>query len=156
MTGQALLGGADIALPSATGVSPVSLLATSESETCALSAENIACWGEHLSNVMPSSHVSELTLGNGHGCYLDDQGAVWCWGVNVEGQLGRAASSEVSREPSRVDRLTGVSQVAASFRSTCALTTMGTVFCWGSNAFANLGDGTLVGRSTPAPVSAPQ
>jgi hypothetical protein len=46
-----------------------------------------------------------------------------------------------------------VIQVAAGSRHACALTTAGSVLCWGRNQFGQLGDGTRINRTTPVPVT---
>lgn len=46
-------------------------------------------------------------------------------------------------------------QVAAGMRFAAGLTSTGQVFTWGENDFGQLGNGTTVGRSLPAPVLAP-
>jgi len=47
----------------------------------------------------------------------------------------------------------GVTQVAASLMSTCALASVGTVKCWGGNRRGQLGDGTTTDRSSPVAVT---
>jgi alpha-tubulin suppressor-like RCC1 family protein len=39
-----------------------------------------------------------------------------------------------------------------SFASTCAVRGDGNVFCWGQNAYGQLGDGDLLSQSAPVPV----
>ena len=45
--------------------------------------------------------------------------------------------------------------VSAGYDHACALTTTGRVECWGANDLGQLGDGSLVDRAAPAPVSLP-
>ncbi len=82
-----------------------------------------------------------------HTCALTLRGGVLCWGDNFGGQLGDG--TKVSRlAPTPVVGLsTGVRELAAGAMHTCALTTGGAVFCWGSNGFGQLGTGA------PAPES---
>ena len=48
---------------------------------------------------------------------------------------------------------TGVVAIVAGGYHTCALFEAGTVSCWGSNVYGQLGDGTYTDRLTPVPVS---
>lgn len=41
--------------------------------------------------------------------------------------------------------------IASAYRSTCALTDAGTVFCWGENRFGEFGDGTRQPSDVPVP-----
>lgn len=41
---------------------------------------------------------------------------------------------------------------AGGTATTCAVLEDGTVSCWGENGYGQLGDGTTLSRSTPAPV----
>ncbi len=52
-----------------------------------------------------------------------------------------------------VPGLAGATQIAMGKSHVCALISDGTVKCWGVNTSGQLGDGTLVTRSTPAAVS---
>ena len=47
-----------------------------------------------------------------------------------------------------IDGLSGVKAIARGGAQYCALMTSGGVRCWGRNEYGQLGDGTLVGRST--------
>jgi alpha-tubulin suppressor-like RCC1 family protein len=43
--------------------------------------------------------------------------------------------------------------ITVGLEQSCGLTAQGVAYCWGSNGFGELGDGTTKARSTPAPVS---
>ena len=47
----------------------------------------------------------------------------------------------------------GVMRVVTGLFHTCALTGVGTPYCWGANAWGQVGDGTTTDRWTPVPVA---
>ena len=49
--------------------------------------------------------------------------------------------------------LSDVAQIAAGDEFVCALTVDRRVFCWGSNKYGQLGDGTTIDRSVPGEVT---
>jgi len=86
------------------------------------------------------------------GCALDTENSLWCWGVGSY----RSTPIRSSANGILVAELEGqVSDFAISSyeNSVCALTVSGDVYCWGSNFYGQMGDGTTTYRSVPAKVS---
>jgi alpha-tubulin suppressor-like RCC1 family protein len=93
-----------------------------------------------------------LTAGGEHVCVLSPDGGVRCWGSNSSGQLGTGNSTD-ALSPVRVQGLTQpIAAITAGRAHTCALTTTGTVSCWGGNGSGQLGDGTTQSRNLPTPI----
>lgn len=73
-----------------------------------------------------------------------------CWGDNAAGQLGNGSSAALSIRPDTVALFPGVTaydstSLAAGAQHTCVLSTAGDAYCWGSNAFGQLGSGGATG-----------
>ncbi len=108
-----------------------------------------------------------------HSCAALSTGAVRCWGVNDNGQLGVSPAESRQRcrvpdsspaqtlpcehTPRDVPSLTNVASVAVGNGGTCALKTDGSVWCWGVNDVGELGQGThdTSPHPTPARVDLP-
>lgn len=133
-------------------------LATGWSHGCAVLNGKVYCWGSNgrgqlgatsltaLSSNIPvevtgiSTAVS-VTAGESHTCALLENGDVWCWGSNDDGQLGRSGSTSA---PAKVASLPAASAVSAGRAHTCALiASTGGVMCWGYNDGFG---GSLLGR----------
>jgi alpha-tubulin suppressor-like RCC1 family protein len=90
-----------------------------------------------------------IAAGTHHTCALADDGTVWCWGTDDQGQLGDGTANLVPRiQAQRVDGVSRAIAVAAGAAHTCALLANGTAQCWGDNRLHQLGNATNVGRST--------
>jgi alpha-tubulin suppressor-like RCC1 family protein len=99
-----------------------------------------------------ASSQRAIVAGGSHTCLLDAGGSVQCWGANDFGQLGDGTQTD-RLSPVPVAGLPGhVEALAAGLAHTCALMDGGAVDCWGDNRYGQLGEGTIISRSTPTPV----
>lgn len=98
----------------------------------------------------------EVSVGSGHGCGLDDDGGVTCWGIHSYGQLGIGDTSAYlpsnSALPVRIPNLTGVTDIAVSDYFSCGVMSDAKAACWGLNTNGQLGDGTTQNRPVPTAV----
>ena len=94
-----------------------------------------------------------VSLGDQHSCVLSNDGLVKCWGNNLFGQLGLGTTGTLENEALDVIGLTEpIAAITAGWSHTCALTTLGNVYCWGRNAHGQLGDGSTTNRLSPVKV----
>jgi alpha-tubulin suppressor-like RCC1 family protein len=101
-----------------------------------------------------TSGVAAIAAGQGHSCAVINGGAQ-CWGDNASGELGDGNLGYNSPVPVQVQGLTsGVTAIAASFRSTCSLV-KGVAQCWGYNADGELGNGSTIDSAVPVQVRFP-
>ena len=96
-----------------------------------------------------------VSAGGAHACAVVD-GALWCWGSNLEGQLGQG--DLVSRsQATRVAPDAPWLDVTVGGVHTCAIRADRTLWCWGGNASGQLGIGSAVTpQPSPQPVSLPR
>lgn len=99
----------------------------------------------------------QIVATNLHTCALLDDASVKCWGSGANGQLGYGDPLDRGREPGEmgdnlptVDLGTGRSavQIAAVGSRTCAVLDNGSVKCWGSGSFGQLGYGDTINRGS--------
>jgi alpha-tubulin suppressor-like RCC1 family protein len=95
---------------------------------------------------------SQIATGSYHTCALADARA-YCWGYNVEGQLGLDRSDDWRTAPVIVAGDVRFSAIDAGERHTCGVATDGTAYCWGDNRVGQLGDGSRMQRRSPAVVA---
>lgn len=93
-----------------------------------------------------------VAAGGSHTMALRNDGTLWSWGANWDGQLGDGTTIERTN-PVRVQGLTNMTAVSAGMGHNVALRSDGTVWTWGGNWYGYLGDGTMENRRiTPAQV----
>lgn len=85
---------------------------------------------EVISGVPYTLHFTQISTGETHGCGVEQQGVVYCWG---SGTMGRGIVNDGSSVPRPILAPAGVSftTTATGGYYTCALTTTGGAFCWG-------------------------
>ena len=90
--------------------------------------------------VVGLTNVTQISVGPNLGtCARTSDGAVYCWGRNEFGQLGRPRTEARLPLPTRVEQLPPVDEVALGYRTACAITTgERSLYCWGDTAI-NIG-----------------
>lgn len=97
------------------------------------------------------SGIVQIEAGGYHNMVLDDSGAVWTWGDNRMGALGRATANPAV--PGKVFFQVPIVQIVAGFDHNLALDANGLVWVWGSNEMGELGLGYAT--STPTALELP-
>jgi alpha-tubulin suppressor-like RCC1 family protein len=89
----------------------------------------------------------DVSLGSLVSCYVSSSGQVYCAGSSSNGRLGNGSTSsnysvyqKVIKDSDLSDLDNGVS-VDAGVNHTCAITSSGGMYCWGENAWGQLGNG---------------
>ncbi|MBX7083308.1 MAG: RCC1 repeat-containing protein, partial [Nannocystaceae bacterium] len=143
---------------------------TGSDHTCALGTDGtVKCWGDNAEGQLGNgnmidqstptlvaglSRVTSLAANGMHTCAVIDDGTVKCWGRNLAGELGDGGASGIrSLTPVTVVGISDAVQVSASSQANCVVRSTGTVSCWGSNVFGQLGNGTNVDSNVPVAVA---
>jgi alpha-tubulin suppressor-like RCC1 family protein len=145
------------------GLSGVAIaVSASVNRTCALLDSGLVrCWGAAGPGIWGLEPVTVQDLDNAialsaaeeFACAVTSTGSVECWGdANEYGQLGHHPDS-AQDGPMVVERLPSAAvAVTTGSRHACALLSDGRVFCWGSNYFGQVGDGSTSDRWAAASV----
>jgi len=120
--------------------------------TCAITFSDAAmCWGlDTTPSLVPTqvvgltSAVVAISAGGAHTCSILAGGAAACWGQNGCGQLGLGVSSPSEvLVPTLLSELeSDVTAISARDVHSCALSSNGTVKCWGQNQYGQCGTGS--------------
>jgi len=97
------------------------------------------------------TNIISIDAGDDHTIVLKNDGTVWAWGSNSQGQLGDGTTLDRST-PVQVSTITNVTAISAGLADSIALKNLGTVWAWGNNKNGQLGDGTTTDRYTPVQV----
>ncbi|HEX7167567.1 MAG TPA: RHS repeat-associated core domain-containing protein, partial [Acidimicrobiales bacterium] len=98
--------------------------------------------------------VISVAAGADHTLALTENGTVWAWGRNDDGQLGNGSSAD-SPVPVQVSGLTDVVAISAGSYHSLAVRSNGELYAWGQNSDAQLGFGYIdyIPHVTPARVT---
>jgi RHS repeat-associated protein/uncharacterized repeat protein (TIGR01451 family) len=139
--------------------------------TCALTSSGaVKCWGHnqwgqlgdnstiHRNTPVDvnglTSGVAAISVGYETTCALTTGGGVKCWGYNGNGGVGNGNFTTPQKIPVNVNGLTnGVTAISTGARHTCAVTTSGSVKCWGENGNGQLGNNSITDSNIPVSVN---
>lgn len=144
---------------------------------CALSeAAKVYCWGYNIygqlgdgtttqstvpvavtaSGALAGKTITDVSAGGYTTCVVAD-GAPYCWGYNIYGQLGNGTTtnSSVPVAVSTAGVLAGktVVSVETGYSHTCARDSDGKAYCWGNGTQGSLGNNTTTNSAVPVAVS---
>jgi alpha-tubulin suppressor-like RCC1 family protein len=93
-----------------------------------------------------------VSCANYHTLALKSNGTLWTWGYNAEGELG-IGSFDSNPHPFPFQIVgNNWTTIAGIGSSSFGLKSDGTLWAWGYNAFGQLGDGTLIQKSSPTQI----
>ena len=140
--------------------------------TCGVTASGgVKCWGlngngqlgngtnvdaSHMTSVTGlGTPIASIASGYRHTCALTTSGGVKCWGNGTYAQLGAPVSSgtwpvyvapPVQNTATPIDATgytSGVTSLSVGYYHSCVTPSVGTVKCWGSNTYGQLGDNSV-------------
>lgn len=155
----------------------------SDAHACAVAVDGMLyCWGSGLAGKLGNGELGELSLptavaeelrfsvvstGANHTCGIAHAGTAYCWGSNWRGQLGNTTSPDqcpeiyeggelpCSKTPVPVSGKRRYTAISAGAWHTCAMTSDGAVYCWGSNGAGQLGSRLPVGEHVSVAIPTP-
>lgn len=136
---------------------------------CALDLAGAAfCWGRNPSGILGTGDTVSVTLPapvtGGHvfksigatlsaTCALDSGGTVYCWGSNGLSTLGLASNPSRLLVPTPVDGGLIFGSLGAGAVGVCGTVASGAAYCWGTNYFGSLGQGTTASATVRPPTA---
>ena len=152
-------------------------IASGLDHSCAILDDgSVSCWGDGsygrlgygggspMSTPIQTSSLGTgrtavaITSGNEHTCALLDNGSATCWGRNSNGQLGYGSSGANTDQSNPILTSSfGNGRTAVAISSgdhhNCAILDDGSVSCWGTNDYGQLGIGSFTEKNTPTQTS---
>ncbi|XP_023240881.1 RCC1 and BTB domain-containing protein 1-like [Centruroides sculpturatus] len=143
-----------------------SMVLTKDDEVYALGSNTSGCLGlgDSHGSLEPRKVITKFLIGSrrcisiacgqtSSMCALDN-GDVYGWGYNGNGQLGLGNNVNQSN-PSRVANLQGVviQKIVCGYAHTMALSDEGVLYAWGANSYGQLGTGSKANQVTPVRIA---
>ena len=92
----------------------------------------------------------QVSAGNASTAAIKTDGTLWGWGSGFYGQLGdNTVNTSKSSPVQTITFANNWKQVSISKFHAAAIKTDGTLWCWGSNSYGQLGDNTVIPKSSP-------
>ncbi len=95
--------------------------------------------------------IMAIASGDSYCLAIKQDGTVWAWGLNTNGQLGIGSTTQQTKAV-QVTNLTGITAVAAGASHSLALKNDATVWSWGLNSKGQLGNNSVTQQLQPVQV----
>ena len=107
----------------------------------------------HVGPDLPLTGVTEAASGDAQTCAVMEDGTVRCWGRDGVGQLGDGGGNDggTPYADRQVRDLTEVATISSVGRHVCAVSSGGSLHCWGRDLNGELGDGPPEASFATAP-----
>ncbi len=102
-----------------------------------------------VQTIAGGTNWKQVSGGLGQTAAIKTDGTLWLWGYNTSGQLGDTTTNDRWSPVQTVAGGTNWKQVACGQYHTAAVKTDGTLWSWGYNGRGQLGDNTIVSKSSP-------
>jgi alpha-tubulin suppressor-like RCC1 family protein len=105
-----------------------------------------------VTTFLGGTNWKSVSAGGLHTTAIKNDGTLWAWGWDYEGQLGINSGGGISNRDTPVTTILGGTNwksVYGGFRMTAAIKTDGTLWLWGNNAYGQLGINDFTNRDTP-------
>ena len=102
-----------------------------------------------VQEITKSTDWSYVSAGGWHTVAIKEDGTLWSWGRNDEGQLGDGSTDNRNTPVQEITKSTYWLLVSTGYGYTVAIKKDGTLWSWGNNDYGQLGDGTTTDRNTP-------
>ena len=151
---------------------------SSGSHSCKIVSGKAYCWGDdsdgelgndsttqsnvpvavYTGGALSGVTLTQISAGVDSTCALSSAGLVYCWGYNGRGGAGDNSGSNSSVPVAVATSGTPMAgktivQVTVGYYFVCAVDSSGLVYCWGSNCYGNLGNGSTLNSSVPVAVT---
>lgn len=102
-----------------------------------------------VQTVLGGNNWKSISLSAFASAAIKTDGTLWIWGCNISGQLGDNSIINKSTPVQTFSGGTNWKQVSAGNAHTAAIKTDGTLWAWGQALYGQIGDDTVIFRSTP-------
>jgi alpha-tubulin suppressor-like RCC1 family protein len=102
-----------------------------------------------VQTIAGGANWTDAECGVGHIIARKNTGQIWLWGYNYYGQLGDGTTVSKSSPVQTVASATNWKFVDAGYMNSAAIKEDGTLWTWGRNDIGELGDGTVLHKSSP-------
>ena len=102
-----------------------------------------------VQTIQGGTNWKQLACGNSLTGAIKTDGTLWMWGFGTQGQLGDNTQVDKWSPVQTIQGGTNWKQLACGMFSAAAVKTDGTLWMWGQNGYGQIGDNTIVAKSSP-------